>query len=316
MSFSSPLETGSRLTSGFGQRWGVLHAGTDYGSPVAGTPRRPVYAVASGPVIRVGRGNGKADAVVVPYHSGLAIWQDLGWIGGDRMRAYYGHLDEYLVRPGQHVEVGELIGYTGGSGPFGPNDFAIHLHFGVAQNHDRPTRAAKALGDPGWINSHEWLRGKGVVVGWTEPVSTPTVPVSKPKPTTGVPEVGQGSLGKHVRSLASIRAICLKAGHGPGSTELLIERYQHRQLAPYQLPWDRVWGKRTEAHYLWTLKLQQAMNRWKGGDIPVDGDYRSVTVNRVREVQWNNRYGPYKGYKIDGIAGPVFCRMLGIPAHP
>ena len=41
-----------------------------------------------------------------------------------------------------------------------------------------------------------------------------------------------------------------------------------------------------------------------------------ITVERVREVQWNNRYGPYKGYKIDGIAGPVFCRMLGIPAHP
>jgi len=319
MSFCSPLEVGSRLTSGFGQRWGVLHAGTDYGAPTPGTKRRPVYAVASGTILRTGRGNGTASAVVVPYHSGLAIWQDLGWIGGDRMRAYYGHLDEYLVKPGQSVRFGELIGYTGGSGANGANDFAPHLHFGIAQNHDRPTRAATALGEPGWINPHIWLLGKGITVGTTPPVDGVVI-VPAGSTNAGkveAPEVGQTN-SKHVRSEASIRAICIKAGHGDSrtSTGLLIERYQHRQFDPFQLPWDRQWGPRTENHYRWTLKLQAALNRWKGTKISVDGDYRGATVSRVREWQERNRNGVYKGYRIDGVPGPVVCRLLGIPSHP
>lgn len=318
--FSSPLETGSRLTSHFGQRWGVLHAGTDYGPPEPGQTRRPVLAVADGVVRRVGRGNGRADASGVPYHSGLYVWLDHGLIGGDRMRTYYGHLDEYVVKPGESVKAGQLIGYMGGSGANGSNDFAIHLHFGVAQNHDRPTRAAANFGDPGWINANEWLKGKGITVGWTEPLDADiVVPVAtKPKPTTGTPEVGQGGSSDHVRSEASIRVICIKAGHGDNrtSTGLLIERYQHRQFDPFQLPWDRHWGTRTENHYRWTLKLQAALNRWKGNKISVDGDYRGATVSRVRDWQERNRYGVYKGYRIDGIPGPVVCRILGIPTHP
>jgi len=277
-----------------------------------------VYAVADGVILRVGRGNGKANAGGVPYHSGLYVWHDLGVIGGDRMRAYYGHLDEYLVAAGEAVRAGQVIGYMGGTGANGRDDFAIHLHFGIAQNHDRPTRAATALGDPGWINSDVWLRGKGIIVGKTQPVSLLAPAVVLPsKPSTEAPEVGQGGTSKHVRSEASIRAICIKAGHGTKGTSLglLIERYQHRQQDPYQLPWDRVWGKRTEAHYRWVLKLQRALNQWRGGDLAVDGDYGPVTVRRVREVQQNNKGGAYK-YAVDGVAGPRFCAMLGIPAHP
>ena len=313
--FCSPVEAGSRLTSPYGKRWGTLHAGTDYGTPVAGTKGRPAFAVADGTVIRTGRGNGKADAEVVPYHSGFAVWLDLGWIGGDHMRAYYGHLDEILVKPGQRVRAGEVIGIIGGSGARTMTDFALHLHFGVAQNDDRPNRAARAFGDPGWINPHVWLQGKKITPGVT-PVPEIVVlagAVTKPAPAPMV----------HVRSEASIRAICIKAGHGTSktSTGLLIERYQHRQRAPFQLPHDRHWGKRTEQHYLWTIRLQRAMNQWKGTKLAVDGDHGARTVARVRELQQRNgrRGGAYwnaGGRVADGIAGPIFCKMLGIPAHP
>lgn len=320
MTFSSPLEVSSRVTSGFGKRWGILHAGYDYGPPVAGVHRRPVYAVGDGPIIRVGRGNGQAGAEVVPYHSGKAVWQDLGTIGGDRIRAYYGHVDEYIVAAGEYVHAGQVIGYMGGTGPVGRYDYATHLHFGIAQNHDRPTRAATALGDPGWINPHVWLQGKGITVGRETPLTHDPLPVAKPsRPVTTAPEVGGGATGKHVRSEASIRAICIKAGHHDGNkgtgTGLLIERYQHRQVDPFQLPWDRQWGKRTEAHYRWVLQLQRAMNTWKGGDVAVDGDYGKVTVGRVRSIQSANAGRAYKG-RVDAVAGPMFCRMLGIPAHP
>ncbi len=317
MIFSAPLEVGTRLTSGFGQRWGTLHAGTDYGPPVAGTPRRPVLAVADGYVIGVGRGNGKADAWPTPWHSGLTVLQDLGDIGGDRMRAHYGHLDEYVVKPGEFVKAGQVIGYMGGSGANGQNDHAIHLHFGVSQNHARPVRAARWFGDPGWINSHEWLRGKGVVVGWTEPVTEVVIPVL-PTPTPDVrPEVGQSGGKENLRSDASIRAICLKAGLGDErtSTGLLIERYQHQQQSPFQLVWDRHWGKTTEGHYRWVVKLQSTMNLWKGSKMTVDGHYDAYCVSRVRQLQTNNLGGTYNGV-VDGIPGRVFCSMLGVPTHP
>lgn len=143
-----------------------------------------------------------------------------------------------------------------------------------------------------------------------------TAPVIVPAGNVEKVEVPESA---HVRDLDEIREICLRAGHGPGSTPLLIERYQHRQLPPYQLKWDRVWGPQTEAHYQWTVKLQEAMNRWKGYTIGVDGDYREGTVARVRDLQTRNFKGAYwakGGRVIDGEAGPIFCAMLGIPEHP
>lgn len=140
----------------------------------------------------------------------------------------------------------------------------------------------------------------------------PAAPAAPSGPREGVPD------SAHVRDTQSIRDICTWAGHGTkeNSLGLLIERYQHRQHAPYQLVADRVWGARTEAHYQWTKDLQNAMNRWKGYSIGVDGDYREGTVARVLDIQKRNQHGTYKGYLLDGVAGPVFCKMLGIPAHP
>lgn len=310
--YSSPVPVGCRLTSPFGTRWGTLHAGTDYGPPEPGQRGVLVTAVADGVVSRTGRGDGSPRAKVARYHTGLAVWQDLGVIGGDRMYAYYGHLDSILVKPGEQVRVGQVIGVMGGSGKSGASDVAVHLHFGVAQNTDWPVRRAKALGDPGWINADAWLRGKGIVVGKTAPVLDAQLASAVTAPDH-----------EHVRSDAAIRHILERAGHitPRDSLGLGIERYQARQAAPYTLPHDRVWGPRTDAHYQWVVSLQRAMNRWRGADLLVDGDLRSKTVRRVRDLQVRNghRGGAYwnvGGRVADGVPGPIFCKMLGIPPHP
>lgn len=303
--FSSPLPLGCRFTSGFGHRWGVLHAGTDYGPPKPGQSDIPVFALADATIIAVGYGYGRSTDVI-PYHSGRYVWYDIGTHGGDRMRIYNGHLASISVRAGQKVKAGEQIGVMGGSGKNGEHHFATHLHLGVAQNHSRPVNAAGKRGAPGWINPHAWLLSKGITVGKTAPIK-PGGRVPQQRPTT-----------ETVRSEKSIRQICIAAGHGNSktSTFLLVQRYQHRQNAPFQLVHDSVWGSVTEQHYQWVLTLQRALNQWRGSNIPVDGDYRNKTNSRVRDVQYNNRNGLYKGYKIDGVPGPVFCKMIGIPTHP
>lgn len=194
--FSSPLPLGCRFTSGFGKRWGTLHAGTDYAPPEPGQAGIPVFAVADGPILTRGYGTGAANDVI-PYHSGRYIWQDIGTHGRDRMRIYYGHLASYSVQPGQYVRAGQQIGVMGGSGKNGEDHFAIHLHLGVAQNHARPVQAAARAGAPGWINADAWLRSKGITVGTTAPAgaithaSTPPASTPKKEDTLSTEEVAE-----------------------------------------------------------------------------------------------------------------------------
>lgn len=163
--FSSPVPKGCRFTSGFGQRWGTLHAGADWAPPKPGQTGIPVFAVADGTIIAVGRGYGRASDRI-PYHSGLYVWIDHGMMGGDRMRSYSGHLASYSVKAGDKVKAGQQIGVMGATG----NVTGVHLHLGVSQNHNRPLGAANGWGDPGWIDPKTWLESKGVKVGVDEPV--------------------------------------------------------------------------------------------------------------------------------------------------
>ncbi|MGQ7788708.1 M23 family metallopeptidase [Nesterenkonia sp. K-15-9-6] len=303
--FSSPVPARSRLTSPFGTRWGTLHAGTDYGPPTPGR-KVSVYAASDGVVSRTGRGDGAPDAAVVPWHSGHGVWIDHGTIGGDRMRTYYGHLDKIIVRVGQRVRAGEQIGVMGGSGARTMSDFAVHLHFGVAQNHDRPVAAARSLGAPGWIDADRWLRSKGVRVGQDSPVT--------PAASSGASSSG-GSSGKHVHPNSTLTARLDKAGYR--RRKYIADRvktYQGAQLFG-GLVADGHWGRVTDAHFEWVKRLQGAMNGWKGTKLQVDGDHRRLTQDRVTELQRRNRGGAYKGI-IDGVPGPIFCGMLGIPTHP
>jgi murein DD-endopeptidase MepM/ murein hydrolase activator NlpD len=107
--FDVPIKAAFRFTSGFGQRWGRLHAGTDFAAPV-GTP---VYATADGVIVSAGWSPGYGRLVKIQHEFGI--------------ETRYAHLNAMHVSVGQRVSRGERIGDMGNSGrSTGP-----HLHYEV-----------------------------------------------------------------------------------------------------------------------------------------------------------------------------------------
>lgn len=109
--FAMPIR-GATITSEFGQRWGRMHEGIDFGAPV-GTP---IYASDGGTVSRTG------------VYGGYGISVDINHGSGYMTR--YGHMSRLVVSEGDQVYQGQLIGYSGNTGrSTGP-----HLHFEIRIN--------------------------------------------------------------------------------------------------------------------------------------------------------------------------------------
>ncbi|MBV7379434.1 M23 family metallopeptidase [Maritimibacter dapengensis] len=108
--FDIPVRPGTfRYTSGFGTRWGRLHAGTDMAGPV-GTP---IHATADGVVIHADWQSGYGRLVKIQHEFGI--------------ETRYAHMSRIAVKKGQRVSRGERIGDMGNSGrSTGP-----HLHYEV-----------------------------------------------------------------------------------------------------------------------------------------------------------------------------------------
>ena len=107
--FDVPVKSAFRFTSGFGQRWGRMHEGTDFAAPV-GTP---VYATADGVVTSAGWSSGYGRLIKIQHEFGI--------------ETRYAHLNAIKVNVGQRVSRGERIGDMGNSGrSTGP-----HLHYEV-----------------------------------------------------------------------------------------------------------------------------------------------------------------------------------------
>jgi len=107
------------ITSPFGMRVhpisGVykMHEGVDMSAP-QGTP---IYAAKSGKVTTTSYQAGGAGYYVSINH-------------GDGFSSIYMHMTHYIVKPGNYVNAGQVIGYVGSTGgSTGP-----HLHFGIAYN--------------------------------------------------------------------------------------------------------------------------------------------------------------------------------------
>lgn len=125
---------GTRQTSGFGQRWGRMHAGLDFGGPV-GTRLK---AMSGGVVTYAGHQGGYGNKVEIQHWDGSLVC--------------YGHMASTSVKKGQVVMPGQLIGRLGNSGrSTGP-----HLHLEV-----RP-----GGGDP--VDPWPWLVERGIL-----PADTP-----------------------------------------------------------------------------------------------------------------------------------------------
>lgn len=105
------------FTSGYGWRWGRIHAGIDIAAPI-GTP---ILAAASG-VIEYSQWN----------DGGYGNMIDIRHADGTITR--YAHLNELYVKEGQTVGQGQIIGAMGSTGfSTGP-----HLHFEIRPNGGSP----------------------------------------------------------------------------------------------------------------------------------------------------------------------------------
>lgn len=125
------LPTHGVFTSGFGYRWGALHAGVDLAAPI-GTP---IYAASDGVVIDAGP------------TAGYGAWVKLRHADGTV--TLYGHINTWDVQIGQRVFAGDQIATVGNRGfSTGP-----HCHFEVL------------LGGTNRIDPVPWLAARGISVG-------------------------------------------------------------------------------------------------------------------------------------------------------
>ncbi|MER3479333.1 MAG: peptidase M23 [Meiothermus sp.] len=110
-----PLAFYDRLTSGFGYRRDPFGRGFEFhnGLDLAAPYGTPVYAAAPGTVASAGWNGVFGQAVEIDHGYGY--------------HTLYGHLSRIEVRPGDHLEKGDLVGQVGSTGrSSGP-----HLHYTV-----------------------------------------------------------------------------------------------------------------------------------------------------------------------------------------
>lgn len=114
----SPL-TSYKLTSPFGMRYHPvlkvdrMHNGVDMAAPA----NTPIYAARGGQVITASYQKDGAGNYVQIDH-------------GDGYRSIYMHMTRYIVKVGDYVTPGQVIGYVGSTGVSTGN----HLHFGISKN--------------------------------------------------------------------------------------------------------------------------------------------------------------------------------------
>lgn len=109
--------TTGRITSGYGPRWGSLHAGVDIGGG-GRTGKVPIVASASGKVVRSYYSNSYGECVIIEHN-----------VNGKQYQTLYAHMTHRAVFLGQSVEKGSYIGDMGNTG----GSKGKHLHFEVHQ---------------------------------------------------------------------------------------------------------------------------------------------------------------------------------------
>lgn len=103
-----------RVTSNFGWRNGRQHKGVDIWSERKS--KEPIFAAASGTVIKAGYSGAYGNLVVVDHGN--------GWV------TYYAHLSRILVGKGSEISQGQQVGFMGQTG----NASGYHLHFEVRKD--------------------------------------------------------------------------------------------------------------------------------------------------------------------------------------
>ena len=112
-----PTNSGYKITSPFGYRWGSMHDGVD----ISGTGfNSPIYAANDGVVVAANK-----------MCSGCSAWSLGHYIVVQHENNYYtmyAHLNQILVGVGQTVKKGDVIGRMGDTG----RATGVHLHFSLS----------------------------------------------------------------------------------------------------------------------------------------------------------------------------------------
>ncbi len=101
--------TNGNMTSVFGPRWGRMHYGLDIDLETGDN----VYAAWEG-MVRISQYHSSYGNVVVVRHN-------------NGLETLYAHMSQRKVRPGDHVEAGEIVGLGGNTG----RSYGSHLHFEI-----------------------------------------------------------------------------------------------------------------------------------------------------------------------------------------
>jgi murein DD-endopeptidase MepM/ murein hydrolase activator NlpD len=117
---------GATFTSGFGWRWGRMHEGNDFGTPV-GTR---LGSMSTGTVIFAGAEGGYGNKVEIEYWDGTV--------------SVYGHMRQIDVVVGQQLAPGDLVGLSGNTG----HSTGPHLHLEIHPN------GGAAIDPAPWLHAH------------------------------------------------------------------------------------------------------------------------------------------------------------------
>lgn len=120
--FDWPVDAPHQLTRGFINDGNGLDIVTD---TVQTSGLKPIYAAESGRVDQLQYWNGKTKTGMQSYGNMVRI--NHGVYDGGVLQTRYAHMSRILVKQGQNVYRGQIIGYMGATG----NATGLHLHFEV-----------------------------------------------------------------------------------------------------------------------------------------------------------------------------------------
>ena len=157
-----PLATHT-ITAGWYYSDGKLHRAIDLRAAVS----TPVYAAEDGTVDWVQAWDGRSTSGNQSY--GTAVRIRHADYAGKTLQTRYAHLSQALVRPGDNVREGQLIGYTGNTG----NSTGPHLHFEVIWDGVRRNPLVWLDGDLNTASAAVYTYGPG-----EGPVQRPVLPTA------------------------------------------------------------------------------------------------------------------------------------------
>lgn len=145
-----------RITSSFGPRWGDFHDGIDIGATKPGIEGDKIYSVADG-------------TVVISKVNGGGVNKGYGYYVAIKHNGFcslYGHLQGLLVKVGQTVKAGQIIGKMGNTG----TSTGAHLHFRLIEGNEVPFDRLDNGKTKGSVDPEPFLREAQEVVQTSNPI--------------------------------------------------------------------------------------------------------------------------------------------------